>query len=114
MPGNRDSADARAQGFYPYFRCIEEPHGNYVVCDGQRKIMIGSNNYLGLAQDARVIEAACEATRQYGAGCTGSRLLNGTIRFIPTSRRRLRRFFSVSRRCFFRPGSLRTRVRFLR
>jgi 8-amino-7-oxononanoate synthase len=76
----RDSADARAQGFYPYFRCIEETHGNYVICEGQHKIMIGSNNYLGLAQDERVIEAACEATRKYGAGCTGSRLLNGTIR----------------------------------
>lgn len=75
----RDSADARAQGFYPYFRCIEETHGNYVICEGQRKIMIGSNNYLGLAQDERVIEAACDATRKYGAGCTGSRLLNGTI-----------------------------------
>jgi 7-keto-8-aminopelargonate synthetase and related enzymes len=76
----RDSADARAQGFYPYFRCIEETHGNYVICEGQRKIMIGSNNYLGLAQDERVIEAACAATRKYGSGCTGSRLLNGTIR----------------------------------
>ena len=75
----RDSADARAQGFYPYFRCIEETHGNYVICEGQRKIMIGSNNYLGLAQDERVIEAACVATRKFGAGCTGSRLLNGTI-----------------------------------
>ena len=76
----RDSADARAQGFYPYFRCIEETHGNYVICEGQRKIMIGSNNYLGLAQDERVIEAACEATRKYGSGCTGSRLLNGTLK----------------------------------
>jgi len=76
----RDSADARAQGFYPYFRCIDETHGNYVVCEGERKIMIGSNNYLGLAQDERVIEAACDATRKYGAGCTGSRLLNGTIK----------------------------------
>jgi 8-amino-7-oxononanoate synthase len=76
----RDTADARAQGFYPYFRSIEEPHGNYVICDGERKIMIGSNNYLGLAQDPRVVEAACEAARRYGAGCTGSRLLNGTIK----------------------------------
>ncbi len=42
--------------------------------------MIGSNNYLGLAQDPRVVEAACEAARRYGAGCTGSRLLNGTIK----------------------------------
>lgn len=76
----RDSSDARAQGFYPYFRRIDETHGNYVVCEGERKIMIGSNNYLGLAQDERVVEAACEATRKYGAGCTGSRLLNGTIK----------------------------------
>lgn len=76
----RDSDDARAQGFYPYFRCIDETHGNYVICEGQRKIMIGSNNYLGLAQDERVIEAACDATRKFGSGCTGSRLLNGTIK----------------------------------
>ena len=74
-----DSADARAQGFYPYFRRIDESIGNHVVCSGERKIMIGSNNYLGLAQDPRVVEAACEATRKFGAGCTGSRLLNGTI-----------------------------------
>jgi len=74
-----DSAVARAQGFYPYFRCIEQSYGNHVVCDGKEKIMIGSNNYLGLAEDPRVVEAACEATRKFGAGCTGSRLLNGTI-----------------------------------
>lgn len=76
----RDSADARAQGFYPYFRRIDDTYGDYVVCEGNRKIMIGSNNYLGLAQDPRVVEAACEATRKYGAGCTGSRLLNGNIK----------------------------------
>ena len=74
-----DSAVARAQGFYPYFRCIDQSYGNHVVCDGKEKIMIGSNNYLGLAQDPRVVEAAVEATRKFGAGCTGSRLLNGTI-----------------------------------
>lgn len=74
-----DSDDARAQGFYPYFRCIDDSYGNHVMCEGSEKIMIGSNNYLGLAQDPRVIEAACEATRRFGAGCTGSRLLNGTI-----------------------------------
>jgi 8-amino-7-oxononanoate synthase len=76
----RDSADARAQGFYPYFRRIEGAHGNHVICDGQEKIMIGSNNYLGLAQDPRVVEAACRAAQEYGAGCTGSRLLNGSLR----------------------------------
>lgn len=76
----RDSADARAQGFYPYFRRIDETRGNLVICEGRPKIMIGSNNYLGLAQDERVVEAAIQATRKYGAGCTGSRLLNGTLK----------------------------------
>ncbi len=75
----RDSADARKQGFYPYFRRIDETEGNHVICGGERKIMIGSNNYLGLAQDPRVTEAAAEALRKFGAGCTGSRLLNGNI-----------------------------------
>lgn len=75
-----DSDDARAQGFYPYFRRIDAAHGNHVVCDGQEKIMIGSNNYLGLAHDPRVVEAAIQSTKEYGAGCTGSRLLNGSLR----------------------------------
>lgn len=69
----------RQLGVYPYFRSIEETKGNEVICNGQTKIMIGSNNYLGLAQDPRVIEAACDAAKKYGSGCTGSRFLNGNI-----------------------------------
>lgn len=76
----RDSYDARTQGFYPYFRSIEGTRGNHVICGGEEKIMIGSNNYLGLAHDPRVVEAACQATKEYGSGCTGSRLLNGSLR----------------------------------
>lgn len=75
----RDSEDARVQGFYPYFRRIDQTEGNHVVCDGKTRIMIGSNNYLGLAQDDRVVEASCDAARKFGSGCTGSRLLNGNI-----------------------------------
>lgn len=75
-----DANQVRAMGVYPYFRSIEETRGNEVICEGQTKVMIGSNNYLGLAQDPRVIEAACDAARKYGSGCTGSRFLNGNIR----------------------------------
>lgn len=70
----------RAMGLYPYFRTIDGTYGNQVVCNGRRKIMIGSNNYLGLATDERVLEAAQAAIRKYGSGCTGSRFLNGTLR----------------------------------
>jgi len=41
--------------------------------------MLGSNNYLGLTHDPRVLEAAEMAARSYGTGCTGSRFLNGTL-----------------------------------
>lgn len=67
-------------GLYPYFRPIEATLGNQVICHGRRKIMIGSNNYLGLAHDERVIEAAQAAIRKYGSGCTGSRFLNGNMK----------------------------------
>lgn len=75
-----ESATAKSMGLYPFFRTIEATLGNQVVCGGRRKIMIGSNNYLGLAQDERVIEAAQAAIRKFGSGCTGSRFLNGNIR----------------------------------
>ena len=71
--------DAQAAGLYPYFVAIEDSEGTEVKVDGKRKIMLGSNNYLGLTQDPRVREAAEQAARRYGTGCTGSRFLNGTL-----------------------------------
>ncbi|MBI1860638.1 MAG: aminotransferase class I/II-fold pyridoxal phosphate-dependent enzyme [Deltaproteobacteria bacterium] len=74
-----DPDKVKALGVYPYFRPIEGTAGNQVIVGGRRKIMIGSNNYLGLANDERVIDAAQAALRKYGSGCTGSRFLNGTL-----------------------------------
>jgi 8-amino-7-oxononanoate synthase len=71
--------DTKAAGVYPYFIPISGSEGTEVVVDGDRKIMLGSNNYLGLTHDPRVLEAAERAARHYGSGCTGSRLLNGTL-----------------------------------
>jgi len=48
------------------------------ILNGQRTILLGTNNYLGLTFDPDCIEKAVEATRQRGTGTTGSRLLNGT------------------------------------
>jgi 8-amino-7-oxononanoate synthase len=70
---------AQALGIYPFFRPIEEMDGAEVICEGKRVVMVGSNNYLGLANDSRVVEAAVEATRKYGLGCTGSRFLSGNL-----------------------------------
>ncbi len=68
-----------ASGLYPYFRAIERNEGTRAIVDGREVIMAGSNNYLGLASDQRVKEAAVLAMQQYGTGCTGSRFLNGTL-----------------------------------
>jgi 8-amino-7-oxononanoate synthase len=71
--------DAQAAGLYPYFMPISGSEGTEVVIEGTRKIMLGSNNYLGLTHDPRVLAEAERAARHYGSGCTGSRLLNGTL-----------------------------------
>jgi len=71
--------DAKAQGYYPYFKAIQSGAGSTVTIDGKKFIMIGSNNYLGLTQDERVKHAAIDALERFGSGCTGSRYLNGTL-----------------------------------
>jgi 8-amino-7-oxononanoate synthase len=70
---------ARQADLLPYFRRLEGPAGPVVHMEGAERIMLGSNNYLGLTGDRRVIEGARAALDRYGTGLTGSRLLNGTI-----------------------------------
>ncbi len=73
-------ADAyREKGIYPYFRALQTRQGPEVIMEHQRRIMLGSNNYLGLTSHPKVIEAAVKAVEQYGTGCSGSRFLNGTL-----------------------------------
>ena len=69
--------ETQAAGLYPYFLPIEGSEATEVIAEGKRRVMIGSNNYLGLTHDPRVIEAAQAALRKYGNACTGSRFLNG-------------------------------------
>ena len=69
---------ARAADIVPYFRTVEGPARPVVEMEGAPRIMLGSNNYLGLTGDERVIQGARDALERYGTGLTGSRLLNGT------------------------------------
>ncbi len=63
----------------PYFHVLESPALPVVEMEGAERVMLGSNNYLGLTGDERVVQGAEEALHRYGTGLTGSRLLNGTI-----------------------------------
>jgi len=71
--------DFQKLGVYPYFHALETKQDIEVVMEGKRRIMIGSNNYLGLTGDKRVIAAGVKALNEFGSGVSGSRFLNGTL-----------------------------------
>src|SRR4051812_41168836 len=70
---------ARELDALPYFRQLEGRSLPVVEMEGAPRIMLGSNNYLGLTGDERVMQGAQDALAKYGTGLTGSRFLNGTI-----------------------------------
>ncbi|MBO4838432.1 MAG: pyridoxal phosphate-dependent aminotransferase family protein [Lachnospiraceae bacterium] len=69
----------REANVYPYFHALESRQDTEVIMEGKRRIMLGSNNYLGLTTNPDVIAAGIRAYEQYGSGCSGSRFLNGTL-----------------------------------
>ncbi len=76
----RSTADeARERNVYPYFHALESRQDIEVIMEGKRRIMLGSNNYLGLTTNPNVMEAGIKAIEKYGSGCSGSRFLNGTL-----------------------------------
>lgn len=72
--------DIRERGLYPYFHALESRQDTEVMMEGKRRIMLGSNNYLGLTTCSEVIEAGVRAYQELGSGCSGSRFLNGTLK----------------------------------
>lgn len=87
--------EVKEMGVYPYFRAIEENEGPVVAIEGHKKIMAGSNNYLGLTAHPKVKEAAIKAVEKYGTGCSGSRYLTGTLDLHEELEDRLAKFFNV-------------------
>ena len=75
----KEADEARASGLYPFFHKLESRQDTEVVMEGRRRIMLGSNNYLGLTICPEVVEAGVKALEKYGTGCSGSRFLNGTL-----------------------------------
>ncbi len=71
--------EIRDMGIYPYFHALQSRQDVEVVMEGKRRIMLGSNNYLGLTTHPEVVEAGIKAFETFGSGCSGSRFLNGTL-----------------------------------
>ncbi len=88
----------------PYFRVLEGPTLPVVEMEGKRRIMLGSNNYLGLTGDERVKQGALDALHRYGTGLTGSRFLNGTIDLHVELERELAEWFDTEGALVFTTG----------
>ncbi len=96
--------ELQAVGLYPYFRPISHSEDTVVVIEGKERIMMGSNNYLGLTHHPEVLAAAKQALERYGSGCTGSRLLNGTLDLHERLERELAEFFGKEACLVFSTG----------
>lgn len=100
----KDSKELKDAGLYPFFRPIQSTTGSSVVSHGKRRVMIGSNNYLGFTHHPRVVEAAKKAVDLYGTGCTGSRFLNGNLEIHEELETRLAKFLGKEAALVFSTG----------
>jgi 8-amino-7-oxononanoate synthase len=96
--------ELRSNDIYAYFRSISGPQDPVVTMDGEKVVMLGSNNYLGLTNHPKVKESAAAALAKYGTGCAGSRLLNGTLDIHVELEQRLREFMGVEAVLTFSTG----------
>ena len=95
---------AREMNIYPYFHALESRQDTVVVMEGKRRIMLGSNNYLGLTIHDEVIAAGIKAYEAYGSGCSGSRFLNGTLKLHLEFERRIAKFLGKQAAMTFSTG----------
>jgi 8-amino-7-oxononanoate synthase len=102
--GFTTAKEAIAAGIYPYFLALTGSEGTEAIYQGQRLIMCGSNNYLGLTTHPKVRAAAEAAIRKYGTSCTGSRFLNGTLEMHEQLERELAAFVNKEAALVFSTG----------
>jgi len=75
---NQEIEGLKEQGLYNRIRTIGSAQGAWLVVDGKNVLNFCSNNYLGLANHPRIVEAAREATKKYGVGPAAVRSIAGT------------------------------------
>ena len=94
----------RSMGLYPYFHASHGKIGPRMIMEGHDTIMLGSNNYMGLANHPEMIKASQQAIEDYGTGCTGSRLMNGTLDIHGKLEEEMARFIGKDRALTFTTG----------
>ncbi|MBK5220064.1 MAG: 8-amino-7-oxononanoate synthase [Thermoleophilia bacterium] len=96
----------RDRGLHRRLRLIEGPQGPRVTLDGRAVLLLCSNNYLGLADEPRVREAAAEAALRWGAGAGASRLISGNMEAHRSLEVRLAEFAGYEAALLFGSGYL--------
>jgi glycine C-acetyltransferase len=96
--------DLRARGTYFKLRVLDDQQAPVCHYDGREVINLASNNYLGLANDPRLIEAALNATRMYGVGSGAVRTIAGTMRIHMELEEKIARFKNVEACVVFQSG----------
>ena len=101
----RDEVQAlKDQGLYNTIRTIDGPQGAHLTVNGQKVLNFCSNNYLGLANDPRLVEAAVAALDRYGVGPGAVRTIAGTMTIHTELEEALARFKGVEATISFQSG----------
>lgn len=102
--GFTKAREIQAAGLYPYFKPISKAEDTVVMIEGKERVMMGSNNYLGLTHHPKVLESSRRALELFGSGCTGSRFLNGTLDLHEQLEARLAEFLGKEAALVFSTG----------
>lgn len=94
----------KSAGTYQRLRVLEGPSAAESRYDGRDVVNLASNNYLGLTTHPKLIEAAVEATRKYGAGSGAVRTISGTMDLHMELERRIAAFKNVEACVVFQSG----------
>lgn len=96
--------ELEAAGLLRRPRRVSSAQGPIVDLDGRAVVSLCSNNYLGLADDPRLVDAAMRALATEGLGAGASRLISGTMRSHVVAEERLARFVATERALLFSTG----------
>lgn len=94
----------RSGGLYRTLKVLQSPQGPEIAIDGRRVLNFCSNNYLGLAEDPRLVQAGIEALQKYGAGSGAARLISGNCELHEELESGLARFKGAEAALLFNSG----------
>ncbi len=101
---DEEIARLKQEGLFTHIRTLGSAQGAWLIVDGKRVLNFSSNNYLGLANHPRLVEAAKQAMDKYGVGPAAVRTIAGTMELHVELERRLAAFKGAEAAITFQSG----------